>query len=73
MTWREHARPIIAKVLEETKGQTEKEIRKALRDSYPYGQRKRHPYKIWCDEIKRQRGLKKQTPDYINPDQTNLF
>jgi len=73
-TWRDLARPIIAKVLADNKGKTEKEIRKALRDSYPWGQRAMHPYKIWCDEIKRQRGqkppLKNNKP---NPNQTNLF
>jgi hypothetical protein len=59
MTWREHARPIIAKVLADNKDKTEKEIKKALQNAYPYGERARHPYKIWCDEIKTQRGLKK--------------
>lgn len=59
-TWREHCAPIIAKVLADTKGLTEKEIKKALRDAYPYGERAMHPYKIWCDEIKIQRGLKKR-------------
>lgn len=58
MTWREHCRPIIAKVLADNKDRTEKEIRKALRNAYPYGQRAMHPYKIWCDEVKRQRGQK---------------
>lgn len=59
MSWREHCRPIIAKVLADNKDKSEKEIRRALRDAYPYGQRAMHPYKIWCDEIKRQRGQKK--------------
>lgn len=58
MSWRDSARPLIAAVLVETNGQSEKEIRKALRAAYPWGPREHHPYKIWCDEIKRQRGLK---------------
>lgn len=45
-TWREDCAPIIAKVLADTKGLTEKEIKKALRDAYPYGERAMHPYKI---------------------------
>jgi hypothetical protein len=61
-TWRDSARPIIAKVLRETKGQDEKVIKKALRDAYPWGQRAMHPYKIWLDEIRRQRGLKTTGP-----------
>jgi hypothetical protein len=48
--------PIIEKVLAETSGKDEKEIVKALRDAYPFGPRKHHPYKIWLDEVKRQRG-----------------
>ena len=59
-TWRERCAPIIAKVLADTKGLTEKEIKKALRDAYPYGERAMHPYKIWCDEIQKQRGFKKR-------------
>jgi hypothetical protein len=73
MTWREHCRPIIAKVLADNKGREEKEIRKALRDAYPYGQRAMHPYKIWCDEVKKQRKLKSVTPQKSNPNQIKLF
>ena len=73
MTWREHCRPIIAKVIADNKDKSEKEIRKELRNAYPYGERARHPYKIWCDEIKLQRGLKKKTVYFINPNQTNLL
>jgi hypothetical protein len=53
--WRLRARPIIQRVLRETDGQTEKEIRAALRAAYPFGLRENHPYTIWLDEVKRQR------------------
>lgn len=53
-TWREHAAPIIDRVLDETAGKSLTEIRKALRLAYPYGERKMYPYKIWCDEINKQ-------------------
>jgi hypothetical protein len=59
MSWRDNCRPIIARVLTENAGKTETEIRGALYDAYPYGQRKYHPYRIWLDEIKRQRNLKR--------------
>ncbi len=72
-TWRDSARPIIAEVLKATKGQSEKEIRKALKDAYPYGERRYHPYKIWCDEIKKQRGLKKSKKFEVDKNQTGLF
>lgn len=59
VSWRDHARPIIARVLQETTGCSEREIKKALHDAYPFGPRAMHPYKIWLDEIARQRGRKR--------------
>lgn len=53
--WRKIASPIVTRVLDETRGQSEKEIRAALREAYPFGPRSHHPYKIWLSEIKRQR------------------
>jgi hypothetical protein len=35
MTWREKVAPIIARVLEETRGQSEAEIKAALKAAYP--------------------------------------
>jgi hypothetical protein len=55
-SWRMRARPIVAQVLHDTKGKPEAEIKKALFDAYPFGMRQYTPYKIWLDEIKRQRG-----------------
>ncbi len=55
MSWRDLARPKIAAVLAATKGQDEKAIKKALFDAYPFGERKYLPYKVWLDEIQRQR------------------
>lgn len=66
------AAPIIHRVLQETKGKPEKEIRAALHDAYPFGQRSLHPYKIWLDEIKMQRGKKKHKNAY-QPQQGQLF
>ena len=54
--WRRLAAPIIAKILEETKGKPETEVRAALRAAYPFGPREHHPYKIWLDEIRIQTG-----------------
>jgi hypothetical protein len=74
-SWRDIARPIITKVLEETRGQDDKAIRKALRDAYPWGERAHFPYTVWLDEIKVQQ--KKRTfgkrPKGPNPLQTDLF
>lgn len=54
VTWRDIARPIIYQVLKDTAGWEYKEIRRSLRDAYPFGERKYYPYKVWCDEINRQ-------------------
>lgn len=73
-SWRDRARPIIAEVLERCRqdGSTEKQIRAALFAAYPFGERKYHPYKIWLDEVRYQRGLKvraKQANDRNNGQQ----
>ena len=60
-TWRRVAAPIIRRVLAEHAGESIAAIRRALRDAYPFGPMKYHPYKIWCDEIRVQLGLKKRT------------
>jgi hypothetical protein len=54
-SWRDRARPIVAQVLWETKDMDKKAIDKALFDAYPFGMRKYLPYKVWLDEIQRQR------------------
>jgi len=60
--WRGIAAPIIARVLAETAGKPPGEVRAALRAAYPFGPRKHHPYRIWCDEIRVQTGRRKTTP-----------
>jgi hypothetical protein len=52
--WRAISARIVYDVLERTKGQTPAEIRKALKEAYPFGERAMHPYKVWLDEIRRQ-------------------
>lgn len=61
-SWRTHARKVIRRVLAENAGKSEKEIRKAISDAYPFGERKYHPYKIWLDEVKIQTGKKVKHP-----------
>jgi len=60
-TWRDSARSKIIPILEQARKEnwTEARIKKALFDAYPYGERRCYPYKVWLDEIKVQRGLKK--------------
>ena len=52
-SWRYRARRIIEDVIKKV-GNNEQDLKKALYDAYPFGQRKHYPYKIWLDEIKKQ-------------------
>lgn len=58
-TWRDHARPIIAAVIEKVGTADTKALRAALCAAYPFGEKAYHPYKIWCSEINVQLGKKK--------------
>jgi hypothetical protein len=53
-SWRNCAHKVIAEVIAEVGTGDKKALRKALKDAYPFGLRKYHPYKIWCDEIQKQ-------------------
>ena len=53
-TWREIARPIIKRVIDEHKGEPREKVKRALRDAYPFGSRSHYPYQVWLDEIRRQ-------------------
>lgn len=68
-TWRQIAAPIIQQVLMNTEGLPEDVVRRELREAYPFGQRENWPYKVWLDEIRRQR-CKSYKPD---PKQPELF
>ena len=52
--WRDRAAPIIAEVIASVGRDDERALRKALAESYPWGEKRMHPYKIWRDEIRRQ-------------------
>lgn len=60
--WRRLAAPIIAKVLAETEGKPEEQVRAALRVAYPFGPREHQPYRIWLDEIRIQTGCRRIGP-----------
>lgn len=49
-TWRQFAQRVIIQVEREHEGKSLAELKRALRNAYPFGQRQYHPYKIWCDE-----------------------
>lgn len=74
-TWRDSARPIIAEVIKNNPDADAKKLRMLISEAYPFGERRMHPYKIWCDEVKVQLGLKKKKVrgEVINPNQSELF
>ncbi len=39
-----------------------KALKKEISEAYPFGERARHPYKIWCSEVQFQLGAKKPVP-----------
>ena len=75
--WRKQAAPIIRRVIEQVGRDDERALRRALADAYPWGERRLHPYKIWCDEIRRQLECRQHNrpprADPVAPGQTTLF
>jgi hypothetical protein len=75
--WRTRATPIIAEVIARVGREDERALRKALFDAYPFGERRMHPYKIWCDEVRRslegRQHRRPPPPDPISPGQLPLF
>lgn len=57
--WRERARQVIARILASNPGKSPQELRRLIREAYPFGPRQHHPYRIWCDEVKRAIGPEK--------------
>ena len=56
-SWRSRFAPRIARVIAEVGRADQKALRRALRDAYPAGERRYWPYKVWCDEVRRQLGV----------------
>ncbi|HRY14861.1 MAG TPA: hypothetical protein P5330_03175 [Candidatus Competibacteraceae bacterium] len=56
MTWRMAAAAIIRQVIAETGTHDLPALRRALHAAYPYRERRHWPYKVWCDEVRRQLG-----------------
>jgi hypothetical protein len=85
MTWREHISPMIEKTIAHcrAKGLDMKATRRALREANPYRDGPHWPYRIWCDEVRCQLGLKprkstsprqaKTAKEQADPKQMKLF
>ena len=68
-TWRQYYAPIIAKIIEDNKGKTVKELKKILCDANPgtYG----HHKKTWANEYMIQLGLSKRKRSHSGIENTN--
>lgn len=51
-TWRQNANKCISKVIKDNPLATIPELKKLLREAYPWGPRKYWPYKVWCSEVR---------------------
>lgn len=71
--WRDKAAPIIACVIREHGRGDMKTLRRALREAYPFGERRAWPYKVWLAEVKRQLGHPLRRPAATNPEQIEMF
>lgn len=80
--WRDEAAPIIAATIVEVTGKLrppfsedeQMRIRRVLRDRYPFGERSMWPYKVWCDEVRRQLGERSSAKcSDVAPGQQKLF
>lgn len=54
MTWRETAQIYIARAITNNPDLVDdtKAMRKAINEYYPFGERRRYPYKVWLEELK---------------------
>ena len=71
-TWRERAKPLIRKLIEENSGLSNKELAKIALKAFPWRPRMYHPYKVWCDEVRSQLGTKKIKPRKPRKTSTSL-
>lgn len=65
-TWREKARATIREVMRANPDVGGNELRKLLRENYPFGERRMHPYKVWLDEVRKVCGNQRHGPNLRN-------
>jgi hypothetical protein len=67
--WRDKAAPIVAAVIANNTDPAR--LPAELREAYPFGVRRHHPYKIWLSEVARQLG--RRTAQRQDERQEDLF
>ena len=54
--WRMKSQRVIEEAMKRLPiGFTTKDFNRVMTEAYPFGMREMHPYKIWCDEVKKTR------------------
>ena len=76
--WRKYANGVIVRIIKQNPKADLFQLKKLIREAYPFGERAMHPYKIWCSEVYNclvQAGKmdRKQIPNEHSPNQTELF
>ena len=49
-SWRFAAQRVIASIEHDYRDKPLSDLKAALHEAYPFGQRRNYPYKIWCEE-----------------------
>lgn len=62
MTWRSEAAAVVRRVIAKTGREDMAALRRAIRAAYPFGERAHYPYKVWCEEVRRQLGQAADPP-----------
>lgn len=71
--WRLTARQVIGQVIAQNPELSGERLRAAVSDAYPFGDRARHPYKIWLSEVSYQLGRVRPKPVKVSKGQLGLF
>jgi len=67
--WRAEAAKVVQAAIEtgEARGLTGPALLRHVRQAYPFGERRNHPYKIWLSEVNRQLGRSTPKPPKAPP------
>jgi hypothetical protein len=74
--WRDMAIPIIRNVIATVGTSDDRALQRALREAYPWGEKRMHPYKVWRHEVRRQLAGEqhpRRTPNPVSPGQLLIF